>query len=172
MDCAQARQSLWPPERPRLVDASARRAREHVASCECCTEWLQQDRALLDAARRGDIGALVAALSDGARLDARADDRHGNTALHLAVHHGHGAAVNLLLERGAAGFLHDLVGYRHPDIGSFVEIGNCQFRVIAAQQRLTARTHLVVQKTDTDPTLVVPRDGAVADFLLAERCAR
>lgn len=61
-----------------------------------------RDLALLDAARRGDIGGMVAALANGARLSARTDDRNGNTALHLAARHGHASAAAFILDRGAS----------------------------------------------------------------------
>jgi uncharacterized protein len=60
-----------------------------------------RDRALLDAARRGDIGGMVAALANGAQLAARTDDRNGNTALHLAARHGHAPAISFLMDRNA-----------------------------------------------------------------------
>lgn len=60
-----------------------------------------RDLALLDAASRGDIGGMVAALAEGASLTARTDDRNGNTALHLAARHGHAPAVAFLLDRNA-----------------------------------------------------------------------
>jgi hypothetical protein len=49
MDCREAREGLWPPERPRLVGGDVAKARLHVASCDDCKEYFQQDRALLDA---------------------------------------------------------------------------------------------------------------------------
>lgn len=49
MDCHTARASLWPPERPRLLDEDETQARSHVASCAACARFLAQDRTLLDA---------------------------------------------------------------------------------------------------------------------------
>jgi len=49
MKCQQAREVLWPPERPRLVDPLTADARKHVEGCEACASWLAQDRAIIDA---------------------------------------------------------------------------------------------------------------------------
>ena len=48
MDCQDARAGLWPPEKPRLVGAQVAEARVHVANCPECTEFFNQDRALLE----------------------------------------------------------------------------------------------------------------------------
>lgn len=48
MNCEEARATLWPPERPKLLGGDVAKATEHVANCEACTEYFQQDRALLD----------------------------------------------------------------------------------------------------------------------------
>ncbi len=48
LDCAAARDSVWPPNRPRLADADAIAAREHIAGCAACRAYFAQDRALLD----------------------------------------------------------------------------------------------------------------------------
>lgn len=48
MECSEARGTLWPPERPRLVGGDVAAAREHVEVCEACRDYLAQDRALLD----------------------------------------------------------------------------------------------------------------------------
>jgi ankyrin repeat protein len=47
----------------------------------------------------GDAGALQQMLRSGADVDAR--NRHGQTALMLAAHHGHRRTVELLLEAQA-----------------------------------------------------------------------
>ncbi len=52
MTCADARGILWPPERPRLLGGTIGLAREHVRSCEACTDYLAQDRAILEAYER------------------------------------------------------------------------------------------------------------------------
>lgn len=52
MDCTQAREGLWPPERPKLVGEEIAEARRHVAECPDCTEFFAQDRALLDSYER------------------------------------------------------------------------------------------------------------------------
>ena len=57
------------------------------------------DRALLDAAARGDAAAVAALLSSGADVDAR--DGRGRTALLLATHADHVEAARLLIETGA-----------------------------------------------------------------------
>lgn len=48
MDCAEARRVLWPPERLRVVADDVSRAQQHVRACECCRDYFEQDRALLD----------------------------------------------------------------------------------------------------------------------------
>lgn len=48
MNCDEARATLWPPERPKLLGGDVAKATEHVASCEACTEYFRQDRALLE----------------------------------------------------------------------------------------------------------------------------
>lgn len=45
-DCAEARECLWPTDRPRLVDAQVRAAREHMAACEHCRAFVRDSRAL------------------------------------------------------------------------------------------------------------------------------
>jgi len=47
-----------------------------------------------------DIPGVQQMLDAGADIDAR--DRHGQTALMLAAHHGHDTLVELLITRGAA----------------------------------------------------------------------
>lgn len=47
MCCSQARDTLWPPDRPRLVDADVSSARAHVNACEACRDYFAQDRDLL-----------------------------------------------------------------------------------------------------------------------------
>lgn len=48
MDCREAREGLWPPERPRLVGDEVAAARSHVDRCPDCKEFFAQDRGLLD----------------------------------------------------------------------------------------------------------------------------
>lgn len=55
-------------------------------------EWEQ-------AATTGDAARIARLLDAGADVDAR--DSHGQTALMLAAHHGHGAVVDVLVARGA-----------------------------------------------------------------------
>ncbi len=52
MNCSQARQALWPPEKPRLAEADVLEARQHVQECPACESYLAQDRSLLDAYER------------------------------------------------------------------------------------------------------------------------
>lgn len=52
MTCDEARELLWPPERPRLLAAEIEKAREHVRTCPECLQYLAQDRALLGAYHR------------------------------------------------------------------------------------------------------------------------
>jgi hypothetical protein len=49
MDCNDAREGLWPPERPKLVGQEVAAARSHVDECPECEEYFEQDRQLLDA---------------------------------------------------------------------------------------------------------------------------
>ncbi|RUP86029.1 ankyrin repeat domain-containing protein [Dermabacter sp. HSID17554] len=56
-------------------------------------------RALMDAAREGNVDALRRALDAGVPLNMQ--DADGNTMLMLAAYHGHEALVRLLAERGA-----------------------------------------------------------------------
>ncbi|SHW55330.1 Putative ankyrin-like protein [Mycobacteroides abscessus subsp. abscessus] len=60
-------------------------------------------RALMDAAREGNVDALLPALDAGVPLNMQ--DADGNTMLMLAAYHGHAALVRLLAERGADGDL-------------------------------------------------------------------
>lgn len=52
-----------------------------------------------EAARKGDVAAVTAALDKGA--DVNAKFRYGTTALFKAAERGHGAVVKLLIDRGA-----------------------------------------------------------------------
>ena len=52
MSCCDARNTLWPPDRPRLVDGDVGRARAHVDACESCQDYFAQDRRLLAAYQR------------------------------------------------------------------------------------------------------------------------
>ena len=49
MDCREAREGLWPPERPRLVGDDVAAARLHVEACRDCAEYFELDRSLLHA---------------------------------------------------------------------------------------------------------------------------
>lgn len=51
MNCAEAREFLWPPEEPRMVDQRVLEAREHLDRCESCRDYLSLDTALLKAFR-------------------------------------------------------------------------------------------------------------------------
>ena len=68
MDCSQARQTLWPPEKPRLAGAEVLEARRHVQECPACESYFAQDRSLLDAYHRagsGPSGTCVRRARDG-----------------------------------------------------------------------------------------------------------
>jgi hypothetical protein len=52
------------------------------------------------AIRGGDVETVRAMLANGADVDAR--DRHGQTALMIAAHHGHRDLVQTLVDAGAA----------------------------------------------------------------------
>ena len=49
MRCREARDVLWPPELPRLLEPRVQRARSHVRACTECTLYFAQDRRMLDA---------------------------------------------------------------------------------------------------------------------------
>ncbi len=57
------------------------------------------DKQLWDAAREGDLNAVLEALSQGANINARGE--FGDTALNLAAEHGHVEVIERLLEAGA-----------------------------------------------------------------------
>jgi outer membrane protein assembly factor BamB len=57
------------------------------------------DNALLDAAQRGDLGAVTKMLQQGANVNAK--NRYNSTPLILAALGGHGDVVKLLVDRGA-----------------------------------------------------------------------
>lgn len=46
MDCATAREIVWPPERPQLVEGDVLAARRHLESCPDCQDYLRTDEAL------------------------------------------------------------------------------------------------------------------------------
>lgn len=52
MNCAAAREALWPPEKLRLAGEGVLLAREHIEECGECQEYFRQDRQLLDAYSR------------------------------------------------------------------------------------------------------------------------
>jgi anti-sigma factor RsiW len=49
MTCAEARFAVWPPERLRLAEDAVCEAREHLAECEECRAYFEQDDQLLKA---------------------------------------------------------------------------------------------------------------------------
>ncbi len=49
MDCKDARQTVWPPERLQIADEAVANARAHIDECTACQDYLTQDGALLDA---------------------------------------------------------------------------------------------------------------------------
>lgn len=51
MNCAEARELLWPPEEPKMVDERILEARVHLDHCESCRDYLGLDEALLRAFR-------------------------------------------------------------------------------------------------------------------------
>lgn len=77
MDCDSAREGLWPPERPRLLEDEVADARAHVDECEECHAYFAQDRALLDLYDR--VRRQPAPLTVRERVfDALAHARYGN----------------------------------------------------------------------------------------------
>ncbi len=51
MRCEEARDQLWPPEAPRLVEDRVLEARRHVNECESCRDYLAFDSLLLERLR-------------------------------------------------------------------------------------------------------------------------
>jgi len=81
MDCSNARATLWPPEKPRLVGGDVAKARSHVSDCEVCGDYFAQDRELLevyDRARRVRAPSDVRERVFDALAGARWDTRRGN----------------------------------------------------------------------------------------------
>ena len=74
MNCSEARQALWPPERPRLAEAEVLEARRHVQGCPSCESYLAQDRALLAAYDRASLERDPLVLREGV-FDALARER-------------------------------------------------------------------------------------------------
>ena len=60
------------------------------------------DDSLIKAIQDGKVKAAARALKDGANVNAREDNKMGNTALILAIANDHKATVNLLLKAGAS----------------------------------------------------------------------
>lgn len=48
IDCPTVRESLWPPERPRLATEDVVEMRAHVADCPECRDYFEQDEVLLE----------------------------------------------------------------------------------------------------------------------------
>lgn len=74
-------------------------------SGSCVVRLTPADRALLTAARRGDVGAIGRALAAGAAVNAR--DEYGQTPLMRAASFGHADAVTVLVTAGADATLYD-----------------------------------------------------------------
>jgi uncharacterized protein len=90
-------------------------AADERSTSDCALRWLRECRSRLSfdvgranlvmdatwerAIRQGDVEAVRDHLRSG--VDINALDRHGQTALMLAAHHGHGEIVELLVEQGA-----------------------------------------------------------------------
>jgi hypothetical protein len=93
MNCASAREVLWPPERPHLAHAAVVDARRHVESCRACQEYLRWDEALLalhgrsavepPPALRERVFDRLAAWRAGARA---AQDAHSTRTARLKRH--------------------------------------------------------------------------------------
>jgi hypothetical protein len=84
---------------------------------------LAQTDDVFDAARRGDVAAVRAALDKGAPVDATW--RYGQTALFIAAGRGHTDVVRLLLERGAKADVKDSF-YGMTALGGAAEKGNTE----------------------------------------------
>lgn len=55
MDCATAREIVWPPERPQLVEGDVLAARRHLESCPDCQDYLRTDEALIRVHAQGAV---------------------------------------------------------------------------------------------------------------------
>lgn len=111
MDCMQAREELWPPERPRLCESDVAVAQEHIDGCRACQLYFEQDRALLDTyarmreepapreVREGVFDALARArlVREEAAARKRGRLRSGGLALALAT----AAAASVVLFVGS-----------------------------------------------------------------------
>lgn len=116
---------------------------------------------VFEAARRGDEAALGALIRAGVGLEAVDDRGHG--ALMLAAYHGHGGAVALLLDAGAA-----------PD---GVGAGNTSLMGVAFKGHLDVAALLLDRGADPDArgaagrtalmTAALFNQPAIADLLLA-----
>src|SRR5262245_7193964 len=69
-----------------------------LLTCFCLAPLTSRAAAIHDAAKKGDVAAIVAALDAGADVNER---EHMATPLYYAVKRGHFAAAKLLIERGA-----------------------------------------------------------------------
>ena len=83
MDCNDAREGLWPPERPRLMGEDVALAHRHVDECPGCREFFTQDRALIELYERARREKAPLAVRERvfdalarARWDARSPGRH------------------------------------------------------------------------------------------------
>lgn len=77
MDCASAREALWPPERLRVAESGVMDARRHMRSCHECRAYMRWDAALIDLHARSGVEApplLRERLLDG--HEARRPDRN------------------------------------------------------------------------------------------------
>lgn len=92
-----AKQSA-PKEAPSWKAAAAFDAPQAISS-RAAAVTPDTGKALIDAARRGNLEAVNALIKRGARLESRDDD--GNTALALAAGAGHARIVEALLSAGA-----------------------------------------------------------------------
>lgn len=112
MDCSEAREGLWPPERPRLVGGDVAAARAHVRDCDDCSAYFEQDRALLDlydrtrrtpaplAARERVFDALARA-----RWDTRGGAPGGDAEVQAAAYdHGSGEGSALVRRARSIGW--------------------------------------------------------------------
>ena len=106
---------------------------------------------LLAAAAAGDVSAIRRAVADGAAINGR-KSVYDNTALDVAVHFGHVAAVRQLLALGA-----------HPDAGNAVHIAASRAGVVDVLRQLLDAGGAVNGGSSGDRPILAALAGRGAD---------
>ncbi len=181
MDCSKARRALWPPEKPKLVEADVLKAREHVEACVACRDYFDQDRYLLDAYDRMRLEPAPRLMRERV-FDALARERSRGLGLREpeaveAAAHGHALGRRVLVVAAAAAgliagssvlFLQNTVNPREEG-ELFVEgylrraVGEDRLVVIGAEIcLLDGRRGAMIQYREAERQIshyVVPREG-------------